>query len=152
MKKLSLLSSCQQMLYKSSLITALTAISLACTSLVFHPQAKAQNLPSSTELKNYADTLLKMEPLRQEAFEEIKRMIPNRRGAVPKIVCNDRNSITGLPNQARTIAVNFCQRYQRIVGENNMTIDRFNQITEIIQTNEELKEGIYDILLDMQND
>ncbi|CDN10567.1 hypothetical protein RintRC_7148 [Richelia intracellularis] len=55
-----------------------------------------------------------------------------------------------MPNQARAVAVNFCQRYQSIVSENDMTIDRFNQITEIINGNENLQDSIYDLLLNSQ--
>ena len=150
MKKFSLISSCQRMMYKYSFFTILTAMSLAYSSLVFHPQARAQNLPSTAELQNYADTLLRMEPLRQEAFEKIKKIMPKHRGGVPTIACNDRNSINTLPNQARGVAVNFCQRYQSIVSENDMTIDRFNQITEIINGNENLQDSIYDLLLNSQ--
>ena len=47
-------------------------------------------------------------------------MMPNRRRGIPTIACNDRNSINGLPGQARAVAVNFCQRYQNIVSENDM--------------------------------
>ena len=150
MKKFSLISSCQRMIYKYSYFTIIATITFAYTLLVFDPQARAQNLPSTAELENYADTLLRMEPLRQEAFEKIKKIMPKHRGGVPTIACNDRNSINTLPNQARGVAVNFCQRYQSIVSENDMTIDRFNQITEIINGNENLQDSIYDLLLNSQ--
>ncbi|MDJ0619156.1 MAG: DUF4168 domain-containing protein [Calothrix sp. MO_192.B10] len=153
MKKSPLLSNLHQMLYKSSLFAFITATSLAGTTLVFNSKAEAQSIrvPTTTEIRNYADVLLKMEPQRQRAFEEIKKTLPNRRGGVPTIVCNDNNSINGLPGRARSIAVRFCQRYQRIVEDNDMDIDRFNEITESLTNNDELKNSIYERLLEIQN-
>ena len=155
MKKLSLLSYFHQILYKPPLLTAVTIITLVCTTLVFNSKVEAQNrpnrdTPSREELKNYAEVLLKMEPLRQRAFDRIKKTIPSRQGGLPKIVCNDRNSINGLPNQARGIAVDFCRNYQDIVRENKMDIERFNEITDTLQDNAELKDDIYEMLLDIQ--
>jgi len=156
MKKLSLLSYVHQILYKPSLLAAVTIISLACTTLIFNAKVEAQNrsrnVPSREELKNYAEVLLKMEPLRQRAFDRIKKTIPSNRGSVPKIVCNDKNSINGLPNQARGIAVDFCRNYQQLVDENKLGIDRFNEITDTLQDNADLKDDIYEMLIDIQND
>ncbi|WP_088239437.1 DUF4168 domain-containing protein [Calothrix rhizosoleniae] len=156
MKKLSLLSYLQPILYKPPFFTAMAVISLVCTTLTFNSKVEAQNrpnrnIPSREELKNYAEVLLKMEPLRQRAFDRIKKTIPSRQGTVPKIVCNDRNSINGLPNQARGIAVEFCRNYQDIVRENKMDIERFNQITDDVRDNDELQDDIYEMLIDIQN-
>ena len=89
-----------------------------------------------------------MEPARQQAFQDIKKIIGS--GEVPKIVCNDPNSMNGLPSQAKDIAVNYCKNSQKIVEDNGFTIDRFNQLTVEIQNNSTLKRQIYNNLLRLQ--
>ena len=121
-------------------------------TLIFSSYARAQQLPSTRELKSYAETLLTMEPIRQDSFKKIKVMISNPRGSTPVIACNDKNSINNLPNKARVVVVNFCQSYQSIVSENEMTIERFNQITDIISSNEEVQNSIYKLLIEKQYD
>jgi hypothetical protein len=129
---------------------------LTAASLIFgigglYTKADAQTVTvNNTEVINYAQSVLKMEPKRQQAFEEIKKLIGEKE--IPKIVCNDPSSMNSLPNQAKDIAVNYCNGSQTIVAENNLTIERFNQITLEIQTNSDLKRQIYNTLLRLQNE
>ncbi|MDZ8023592.1 MAG: DUF4168 domain-containing protein [Nostoc sp. SerVER01] len=103
---------------------------------------------NNTEIKSYAQAVLAMEPARQNAFEEIKKLIGS--GEIPKIVCNDSNSINGLPRKAQDIAVNYCTRSQKIVEDNGLSIDRFNKITIELQNNTNLKREVYNTLLILQ--
>ena len=103
---------------------------------------------NNTEIDSYAQAVLAMEPARQNAFEEIKKLIGN--GEIPKIVCNDSNSFNGLPKKAQDIAVNYCTRAQKIVADNGLSFDQFNKITLELQNNNMLKRQVYDSLLRLQ--
>lgn len=103
---------------------------------------------NNTEIDSYAQAVLAMEPARQNAFEEIKKLIGN--GEIPKIICNDSNSINGLPRKAQDIAVSYCNSSQKIVQDNGLSIDQFNKITIELQNNTILKRQVYDTLLRLQ--
>jgi hypothetical protein len=138
------------MLYQL-LILAVATTGFLSSSLVFNSKVYAQNLSlKDGEKMNYARSLLGMEPARQQALLDIKKLIGN--GEVPQIVCNNSGSISNLPGKARDIAVNYCQRSQKIVEDNGLSIDRFNKITVELQSNNNLKRQIFNILLRLQKD
>ncbi|MBD2296925.1 DUF4168 domain-containing protein [Anabaena sphaerica FACHB-251] len=128
----------------------LTAASLIAT-VGLSVKADAQPLTvNNTEVTNYAQSVLAMEPKRQQAFEEIKKLIGGKE--IPKIVCNDPSSMNSLPNKAKDIAVNYCNDSQKIVAAHNLTFERFNQITVEYQNNNALKQRIYNTLIRLQNE
>jgi hypothetical protein len=142
--------SINHMLSQSLLLGALVTMGWVSSNLVLIPKADAQTSASvnNTEITKYARALLVMEPARQQAFDEIKKIIGNKE--VPEIVCNNTQSIKGLPNRARDIAKNYCNRSQKIVQENGLTIERFNNITVNLQNDQNLKRQVYNTLLRLQ--
>lgn len=145
------LANLQRMLSPVWLYSSLATVSLVATTLLVSVKANAQT-PSpinSNEINNYAQAVLAMEPARQQAFDEIKKLIGGK--DIPKIVCNDPKSITTLPKKAQDIAVNYCNRSLQIVQENGLTYDQFNNITLELQNNGDLKNQIYRTLLRLQN-
>ncbi|MBO3463305.1 DUF4168 domain-containing protein [Aetokthonos hydrillicola Thurmond2011] len=138
------------MVFQTILLGAFSTTIVLYSSLIAILKVEAQS-PSpvdNTDLISYSKALLRMEPERQQAFEEIKKIIGN--GDVPKIVCNDSNSLSGLPGKAKDVAISYCNRSQKIVEENGLTIDRFNKITVEVQNNSDLKKQIYNNLLRLQ--
>ena len=134
-----------------SLVFATLTVGGLITTLGLSAKANAQIPPvNNTEITNYAQSILNMEPKRQQAFDKIKKIIGLKE--IPKIVCNDPSSMNDLPKEARELAVNYCNDSQNIVSENNLTFDRFNQITVEIQNNSDLKDKIYKTLLRLQNE
>ncbi|GBE95011.1 DUF4168 domain-containing protein [Nostoc cycadae] len=127
----------------------MASASLLAGILTFTAKADAQT-PSvnNNEIVSYAQAVLAMEPSRQQAFGEIKKLIGG--GEIPQIVCNNPQSIDSLPRKARDIAVNYCNRSQKIVEENGLTIERFNKITVEIQNDNNLKRQIYNTLIRLQ--
>jgi hypothetical protein len=127
----------------------IASVSLFANAFSSTSKAYGQAPPvNNTEIKSYAQAVLAMEPARQRAFEEIKKLIGS--GEIPKIVCNDPNSINGLPKKAQDIAVTYCTRSQKIVEDNGLGIDRFNKITIELQINSSLKREVYNTLLLLQ--
>lgn len=139
----------QTMLSRNLFLGALITASFVTSTLTWHSKAEAQIPPvNSSEITSYAQAVLAMEPLRQQAFEEIKKLIGG--GEIPQIACNDPNSMNSLPRQARDIAINYCNRSQKIVEDNGFSISRFNGITVEIQNNNNLKRQVYNTLIRLQ--
>ena len=137
-------------LLPSLLLANFATVGLLDSVLDFDSKVTAQTPApvNNDEVQKYAKAMLAMEPARQQAFEEIKKIIGN--GEVPKIACNDSNSLNGIPGKAKNIAVNYCNRYQKVIEDNGLTIDRFNKITVEVQNNNNLQRQIYNTLLRLQ--
>ncbi|MFQ4145452.1 DUF4168 domain-containing protein [Chlorogloeopsis sp. ULAP02] len=143
-----------KIIFHSLLVGSLSIVSLGATMFVWNTKVDAQS-PSQTipsdknpEIIGYSRALIKIESARQQAFENIKKIIGNRE--VPKMTCNDPNSLNSIPSEARDIAVNYCNRSQEIVKENGLTPEQFNKITVELQNNEDLKRQIYNMLIHLQ--
>ena len=145
------------MLSRTLVVGALTTLGLlsghvpdlsGSSALVFSSAAYAQPV-SDPEVTNYARAVLVMEPVRQTAFNEIKKMIGS--GDVPPIVCHKSKSLDALPGNARNIAVTYCNNSKEIVESNGLSIARFNAITVNLQNDPDLKRRIHDELLRIQN-
>ncbi|MEH2123349.1 DUF4168 domain-containing protein [Nostoc sp.] len=138
-------------LSRSLFFGAIATVSLISNAFSLSSKAEAQTpapIVNNTEINSYAQAVLAMEPARQNAFEEIKKLIGN--GEIPQIVCNDSNSINGLPKKAQDIAVNYCNHAQKIVEDNGLKFEQFNKITIELQNNTILKKQVYNTLLRLQ--
>lgn len=153
MKKISGLffrTSLQRMLTQSLLLATLSTGGLFSSHLSLNSKAYAQNpAVNQAEITSYAQIVLAMEPPRQQAFQEIKKIING--GEIPPIVCNKPDSLNSLPVKARDIAVNYCKQYEKIVSDSGLPPERFNQITVEQLTNNNLRSRIYCEFLRLQN-
>ena len=139
----------QRILSQPLILATIATASLIFGTLSFNSQGIAQTLNiNNTEVTNYAKAVLGMEPVRQQAFEEIKKLIGSK--DVPQVICNDPTSINALPGKAKDIAGNYCNHSQKIVEDNGLTVERFNKITLEIQNNNNLKKQLYNTLLHLQ--
>jgi len=118
-------------------------------SFVFSSAAYAQEV-SAEEITRYARAVLAMEPLRQQAYSEIKLIIGS--GNIPDIVCGRPASITALPAGAQTIARNYCNQSSAIVANffPRGKTGRFNEITNLMQRNQGLHAQIQSELRRLQ--
>ncbi len=108
--------------------------------------AQGQNI-SNEDITNFADAVLQMEPSRQKAYDDIKQII----GAPPpNIPCNDLNSLNNLPEEARTIAADYCRICKEIVENSGLTVDRFNAIMSNLEADPNLIKRIQDAMLQLQ--
>jgi Domain of unknown function (DUF4168) len=138
-----LINSHKSMFSRSMTILGVVAAVFLCTS-----PAKAQNPPSKAEMTNYAKAMLAMEAPRQQAFDEIKKLVGGNE--IPQIVCSDPKSLNGLPGKAKNIAVNYCDQAKKIVEENGLTTESFNRMTVEVQNSENLKNQMFKLLIDLQ--
>ncbi|BAY07023.1 DUF4168 domain-containing protein [Calothrix sp. NIES-2098] len=140
----------QKMLSQSLSYSAIATAGIVASVIVSGKvNAQTPQPVNSNEIVSYAQAVLAMEPARQQAFDEIKKLMGDRE--IPKIVCNDSKSISTLPKKAQDIAVNYCKHSQKIVEDNGLTIERFNKITVDLQNDNDLKRQISNTLIRIQN-
>jgi Domain of unknown function (DUF4168) len=134
-----------------SLLSGLTPDLLAHKSnLVFSTTAQAQPAPvSNQEVTSYAKVVLGIEKERQKTYTEIKNIIG---GQPPEIACNKPESFNSLPQNARDIAANFCKHYEKVVKENGLSSEVFNNITIQAQNDEDLQTRIRNELIKLQKE
>lgn len=132
----------------SLVIPTLTAPASHTFTLDIGTTAAAQETFSDREITNYARSLLRIEPLRQNIFNQIKQMLGS--SAIPNIVCNELTSSSQLTGQARDIAEDYCQESKQIVESNGLTIRRFNQITRALSNDPLLQMQILQELIRLQ--
>ncbi|NET37992.1 MAG: DUF4168 domain-containing protein [Cyanothece sp. SIO1E1] len=109
--------------------------------------AHAQTLTavSNEEVHNYALSVLGIEPIRQVAYRDIKQITLE----VPEIACHMQRGLLGLPDNIRGIALSYCDRSIAVVESNNLTIRRFNDITDAQQRDPSLASRIQEALLEI---
>jgi Domain of unknown function (DUF4168) len=134
--------------YQSMFFRTATTLGVIATIFLCNSPAKAQNPPSEGEMTSYGKAMLAMEVPRQQAFDEIKKLVGGNE--MPKIVCNDSNSMNNLPGKAKNIAVNYCNQAKKIVEDNGLTTDRFNRITVEVQNSKKLQSDMTTILIKLQ--
>jgi hypothetical protein len=137
-----------QILSQPLILAGITTVSLISGTFGFNSQAIAQTFNvNDAELTNYVKAVLEMEPVRQQAFEEIKKIIGSK--DIPQVICNDSTSINALPGKAKDIAVNYCNQSQQIVKK-FIPVERFNEITLEKQKNTTLQKQLYKASLNLQ--
>jgi len=127
------------------------SLSKDSSTLVFSAVVYAQAGPvTEAEVRSYAQAVLAMEPLRQSAYGEIKKLIGSRR--IPEIVCGRPQSISALPGEAQAIARSYCNQSSAIVANYfpREKTARFNEITSLMQANQALRTRIQNELVRLQ--
>jgi hypothetical protein len=137
-----------QILSQPLILATITTVSMISGTFSFNSPTIAQTFNvNDTELTNYVKAVLEMEPVRQQAFEEIKKIIGSK--DIPQVICNDPTSLNALPSKAKDIAVNYCNQSQQIVRK-FITVERFNEITLEKQKNTTLQKQLYKASLNLQ--
>jgi hypothetical protein len=140
----------ERKLTQTLFLSMATVLAVVSATFLDGVKVNAQNPPiNNAEVKSYAISLLKMEPLRQGAYDDIKKIMAGKEP--PRIICSDSNSVNSIPTQAQGIAVKYCQSSQKIVTENGLSVNRFNEITAQIPDNPGLQKRIQEELIKIQN-
>ncbi|HEY9640714.1 MAG TPA: DUF4168 domain-containing protein [Coleofasciculaceae cyanobacterium] len=120
---------------------------LSASRLVLDNAAYAQAAVSESEIQSYARSVLEIEPIRQAAYDSIKR----QSGAeVPPILCHRPSSLNNLDPSIRPIAIDYCNQAIAIVERNNLSITRFNEITVAHQSDSGLADRIQQAIAAIQ--
>ncbi|WRH67549.1 MAG: DUF4168 domain-containing protein [Planktothrix sp. GU0601_MAG3] len=118
----------------------------------FNTVVLAQQSPefSEAEIRNYARAVLGIEPRRKTAYNEIQAAFGAGK-SVPDVVCSETQSINDLDKNVRDIAVNYCTQAKSIIETNELTITRFNEITQRQKADPALQKLIQGELQRLQN-
>ena len=100
------------------------------------------------ETRNYAKAGYQIELLRRKLYQETKNLINE---PPPNIVCDDRSTIDSLQSEIREIADRFCTQTPEIVKQNNLTIERYNELTNYYNRQDSFYQQVQSILLNLQN-
>ena len=100
------------------------------------------------ETRNYAKAGYEIELLRRKLYQETKNLINE---PPPNIVCDDRATINSLQPEVRQIADRFCTQTPEIVKQNNLTIERYNELTSYYNRQDSFYQQVQSILLELQN-
>jgi hypothetical protein len=114
-------------------------LSLQTGELVFSNAVLAQSF-SDNDLRNYARAVLEIEAIRQPAISQIESIVG--RGKAAKLACHQPNTINRLPDNARNIALNYCNTSAQIVSKYGLTNEKFNQITRAVQRDANLRQKV----------
>jgi len=152
---LYLLANFNRMLSRSLLVGAISALGVIVgqpqlhnlSNFNFITVAYAQEF-SEAEVNNYARAVLEAEPVRQTALTDLKQSMGSEE--LPRIACDRADSISNLPDNARSIAKGYCSQYESIVKKYFSSFEEFNQITKTAQNNPNLRQRIQDEMLRLQ--
>lgn len=111
-------------------------------SFTISNQVLAQSF-SDAELTRYAQAAVEIERLRRSTFASIENIIGQERSS--QLACHQKDSINSLPSNARTLMNDFCQNSEVIVRRNQLTMSEFNQITQQVRQDNELRSRLRDI-------
>ena len=99
------------------------------------------------EIVNYSRAGLQIELLRQQTYHDIKTIINQR---PPTITCNQPSTLQNLAPNIRSIANNYCNNTMRIIRDNNLTVQRFNQLKQYYDQRGDFHQEVQQMLLDVQ--
>lgn len=121
-------------------------INLAYRLTISNKAYAQQFTPEETE--NYAKAGYQVELLRRKVYQQIKTLINE---PLPNIVCDDRSTLDSLQPEVSEIANSYCDRSRQIVQQNNLTVDRFNELKSYYDRQGGFYQQVQSILLKLQN-
>ena len=116
-------------------------------SISFEYNAYARDY-TQQEMINYARAGWQIEMLRRKTYQEIKQETNQR---PPNIVCNRPETIAQLSQNIRIIASNYCQGTINIIEDNNLSIERFNELKRDYDRGGEFHQQVQQMLIRLQN-
>lgn len=103
---------------------------------------------SSEEVANYARAGFQQEMLRQKVYQRIKAKVNQ---PPPNITCDRPETMRNIDPNIRGIVNNYCNRSNQIIRQNNLSIQRFNQLKNRYDRGGSFFQQVQQQLLNMQN-
>ena len=119
-------------------LNSFASFSIIATAQEFTPE----------EIANYAKAGYQVELLRREVYQEIKTSINE---PPPTIVCDRPETLQELQPEIREITNRYCDRSQQIVRENNLSVDRFNELKGYYERRDDFYQQVQNTLIELQN-
>ena len=102
---------------------------------------------SPEETNNYAQAAFEVEMLRREIYQEVKKIIDRPPG---DIVCDRQETLEDLDPQVRALTESYCNQTLEIVQQNNLSGDRYNELTSYYNRRDTFYQEVQKILLKLQ--
>ena len=99
------------------------------------------------EVANYAKAGYEVELLRQRVYKEIKEMLNE---PPPDIVCNQPETLASLASNVRQVADQYCDDSKEIVQDNDLSINRFNELKIFYDRGGSFYQQVQNILKNLQ--
>ena len=112
--------------------------------LTITTQSASAQAPSDTDLRKYGNAAVEIESLRQNTYSNIQGIVGSSQPA--QLSCNKQKSFRSLPDNARSLAVDYCKQSEAIVKKNGLSINQFNQITQQLKKNPDLYKKLQNIM------
>jgi hypothetical protein len=112
--------------------------SLTARTVQFEAVAFAQDF-SADDIEKFVKANLAIEAKRLQTLRDISTQMQGR--ATP-IACHDAASLNALPVAPRDVAVNYCNEAKKIVANQGLTTERFNQILVQMRQDETVRKRI----------
>ncbi|MBE9042379.1 DUF4168 domain-containing protein [Oscillatoriales cyanobacterium LEGE 11467] len=124
----------------------IVAIALGSTLLA---SCAAGNAPGETEVGEepvldkeqtiaaYARSVWEIDRLRRTAYQQIDEA--NDDNPPPQVICDNPETVAGLRGQVKQIAVDYCLQAQDIVREQRLSVPIFNEVTQRLTQDAQLK-------------
>jgi Domain of unknown function (DUF4168) len=116
-----------------------TVTATANETIVVPSQIALLQSVSDDDLRKYAAAYIEIEPLRVEALNAVSSRVS---GDLPKLMCNQPDSMGSLPTDARRIFVRYCAQSNEIVSRKGLSVATFNRITSQISSNSQLRKRL----------
>jgi len=113
----------------------------------FSSFAAAQEI-SPEETNNYAKAGFEVEMLRRDIYQQIKAIVNQPPG---DIVCDRQETLAELQPEVRELTEQFCNQTLEIVRRNNLSVDRYNELTSYYDRQDSFYQQVQKILLKLQN-
>ena len=113
-------------------------------NLTFTTQEAIAQTPSDEDLEKYANAAVRIENLRRNTLKNIQNMVGDSQSK--QISCNKPETFNDLPDNARSMAVDYCKQSEAIIRENGLTVNKFNQIYQQNKRSPEVKQRLQTIM------
>jgi hypothetical protein len=113
----------------------------------FSSNAYGQQI-TAAETESYARAGYQVELLRRQVYQEIKNSIGE---PPPNIVCDHQSTWDNLKPEVKNIANRYCTQSRQIVQQNNLSINRFNELKSQYDRQDGFYQQVQKILLRLQN-
>ena len=100
------------------------------------------------EINNYAKAGFEIEMLRRDIYQQIKAIVNQPPG---DIVCDRQETLSDLKPEVRQLTEDFCNQTLQIVEQNNLSVDRYNELTSYYDRQDSFYQQVQKILLELQN-
>ncbi|MEO0406600.1 MAG: DUF4168 domain-containing protein [Cyanobacteria bacterium P01_A01_bin.135] len=127
------------------------AIAIAAAGLpvpVASQSASPEAAVSAAEVRQYANSVLRIESLRTVALRDIQPLIGTE--ALQSLACHQPETVRRLPDTAKDIFVTYCTQSVDVVEQSGLSVSRFNEITTTSRSDAAIATQIQQALQELQ--